>query len=246
VKAFWWFKDNSIAGMARPGFNAVHWSDLPLDEGVLLGWVGQYSSGSASMESFRTHLKVYAPRVVPFFKMTADEAIAALKIFDDVSGFHDVANRLAQRSKAYSQITVSKDEVHISMCDDRLQYEADSLKKLGVNRIVSLTEQHHGKDFLSEHFDLHHLSIEDLGAPTHDQALALADILSNSKRDGETVAVHCLAGIGRTSTMLMAAHLAMGHSFDEIKTNLAKRNPRYEMKGSQGEFIKAFRDKLGS
>ncbi len=29
MKAFWWFKQDSIAGMARPGFNSVPWFDLP-------------------------------------------------------------------------------------------------------------------------------------------------------------------------------------------------------------------------
>jgi hypothetical protein len=36
MKAFWWFKENSIAGMARPGFNSVRWFDLPFDEALLL------------------------------------------------------------------------------------------------------------------------------------------------------------------------------------------------------------------
>jgi len=32
MKALWWFKDNQIAGMARPGFNHSQWFDMPFDD----------------------------------------------------------------------------------------------------------------------------------------------------------------------------------------------------------------------
>jgi hypothetical protein len=28
MKAFWWFKENEIAGMARPGINCTRWFDF--------------------------------------------------------------------------------------------------------------------------------------------------------------------------------------------------------------------------
>lgn len=63
MKAFWWFKENSIAGMARPGFNLVRLADLSFEESVLLGWLGQYSNGRAEMSTFHRHLNTYVPKI---------------------------------------------------------------------------------------------------------------------------------------------------------------------------------------
>ncbi|OYW07389.1 MAG: 50S ribosomal protein L13 [Acidobacteriia bacterium 12-62-4] len=40
----------------------------------------------------------------------------------------------------------------------------------------------------------------------------MAEIVTAANKNKEKLAVHCLAGIGRTSTMLIAAHILMGKS----------------------------------
>jgi hypothetical protein len=223
--------------MARPGFNATHWSELPLDEGVLLGWLGQYSHGPAPLSSFRKHLEVYAPKVFPFFRLDHESGSNRLRVFDSDSGFIEVMTRLSERTQSIRDFSLEKDQVSFSINESRLLEEVENLKERGVRRIVSLTEHHHQKDFLSGHFQLNHLAIEDLGAPTKEQAHKLAEILKASRRDHETLAVHCLAGIGRTSTMLIAAHLLLGEDFCELKTQIAEKNPTFALVGSQAEFL---------
>ena len=50
------------------------------------------------------------------------------------------------------------------------------------------------------------------------------------------MAVHCLAGIGRASTMLMASHIMLGESADELEQILKKQNPPFLLTGTQGKF----------
>lgn len=57
MKAFWWFKENSIAGMGRPGFNRMSWSDLTFEEDLVLGWFGNRSSGTEKLDSLRKHVR---------------------------------------------------------------------------------------------------------------------------------------------------------------------------------------------
>lgn len=239
MKAFWWFKENAIAGMARPGFNSVHWFDLDFDEAVALGWIGRYSTGTASLESFRSHLKSYVPKIFVFHHLDNESGQKALQAFDKEAKIIEVLDRLNRRSQIFENYELKNGELHFSLCKKRLQLEIDFLRKNGIEKLVTLTEQHHGKHFLQDHFELHHISIEDLNAPNVDQVHQLANVIQDAQRAGQKMAVHCLAGIGRTSTMLMSAHLVLGESFGDLKTRLARQNPRFAFTGVQADFVKS-------
>ena len=47
---------------------------------------------------------------------------------------------------------------------------------------------------------------------------------------------HCLAGIGRTTTMLMAAYLVQGYALQDLAAWVRVRNPHYLFHGSQMTF----------
>ncbi len=237
MKAFWWFKENSIAGMARPGFNAIHWFDLPFDEAALLGWIGQFSSGSESLDSFRRHLHEYAPKIYKFYGLNETSGYEALKIFDDISGINEISERLSSRSQILESFRIENDQIYFDMNTARLQMEIEFLRKKNIETVVCLTERHHSRDVLDTHFDTHHFSIKDLSAPEMDQVLKLADLISISKKNNKKLAIHCLAGIGRTSTMLLAAHIVLGEDVAQLKQLIAKQNPTYKLTGSQGDFI---------
>jgi len=244
MKAFWWFEDNSVAGMARPGFNCTHWFDLEYDEVVLMGWLGQYSSGSARRQDFHHHMKTYCPKIAKFYGQNETKSNQIAENYHTKVGVLRGLEKLADRTELLAEFNVTDDEISFTFCDRRLDHEISFLKKSGFKKVVTLTEQHHGKDVLQNHFELHHFSIVDLDAPSFDQVLEMAEIIKASKVDKKALAVHCLAGIGRTSTMLIAAHMALGKKLEKLLEVVSVRNPSYKLTGSQADFIHSVKDQL--
>ena len=239
MKAFWWFKDGQIAGMARPGFNDVSWFEFPFDEGLIMSWLGKFSSESEDLVSFKKHAQEYAPKMAKFYQLDEPAMHAILDSYNEKSGIVDRLMRLQKRTSILKSFDVTDDRVHFKFCEDRIRGEIDFLKKQEIEIVVSLTEQHHHKEILQDHFDLHHFGIEDLNAPQTFQALQLAEVIEGAKKEKKRMAVHCLAGIGRTSTMLMAAHLIMGETVDDMRALLAQKNPAFRLVGPQAEFIQS-------
>lgn len=237
MKAFWWLKPNSIAGMGRPGFNYVHWLEMPFDEAVLFGWLGVHASGEVGLSEFREHLQTYAPRIFRFHRHDSISGPQALEIFSTDRGLSEVMNRLQQRTRAIERFALNGNRLHFTLSPKRLQEEIDFLKQNKVSTIVSLTEKHHSHEELGKYFRTHHFAIPDLGAPKFEQAVALAAVIKEAKEKGEIVVVHCLAGIGRTSTMLTAAHMILGSSIEEMEALVRKQNPAFVWSEEQQNFL---------
>lgn len=180
MKAFWWFEKDSVAGMARPGFNYLNWFDLTFEEASLLGWIGQYSTGQIPMESFRQHLKTYVPRIYHFHNLDEISGAKEIEIFNSEKGFHEVLSRLAEKIQIIENFDIKNDQLSLKINENRLQQEVDFIKKQGINKIVALTEHHHNTDILSPHFSLHHIAIPDLGAPVAEQAEQLTEIMKEA------------------------------------------------------------------
>ena len=238
MKAFWWFDENSIAGMARPGFNSAHWLDLKFDEAALLGWLGLHSSGRVSLQTFRDHLQTYVPKIYRYHKLNEVTGPQAIQVFQTEEGFLEVLNRLSTQLQLLEDFKIADDHLYFRISEQRLQHEIDFVKSKGIRTIVTLTEKHHSADTLKKHFNLHHFGIADLGAPQVQQAEHLAEVIKYNQNRNEKMAVHCLAGIGRTSTMILAAHLLLGESLEALMAKLARQNPKFALSESQSDFVK--------
>jgi atypical dual specificity phosphatase len=244
MKGFWWFEENSIAGMARPGFNSTRW--LPFDQAVLVGWLGQHSTGETPLSDFHDHVRNYGSKILKFYSLDVNSAAQILQKLQDRNGLMAALKRLSEGSELLESYDVTHDTLHFEFNKKRLDWEIAYLKTQGIDQIISLTEKHHSKDILDKHFDTFHFSINDLDVPSLDQVHRLAEILESAKSNRKRVAAHCLAGIGRTSTMLISARIVMGEKLDSLKTHISRQNPSFVFAGKQAEFIHAIAERYGS
>ncbi len=100
------------------------------------------------------------------------------------------------------------------------------LRREGVELVVTLTENALRRDWLSDAglFALH-VPVEDMTAPTQEQiAESLSAIVkAHERRMG--VAVHCLAGRGRTGTILACYYVAQGMSANQAIDHIRDLRP---------------------
>jgi atypical dual specificity phosphatase len=103
---------------------------------------------------------------------------------------------------------------------------ADDLRWLrasGIELLVSLTEDPLPRPWVNDAGLLSvHVPVPDLSAPTDRQFDAVLDTILRAKRSGMGAAVHCLAGLGRTGTVLAGYFVATGldadAAIDKVRT----------------------------
>jgi atypical dual specificity phosphatase len=91
-----------------------------------------------------------------------------------------------------------------------LDRDLETLRGHGIGALLSLTESPLPPGALERHGLLGlHLPVDDFHAPTTNQMLDALDFLDKARSTSTPIAVHCLAGQGRTGTVL-AAYLIRG------------------------------------
>ena len=74
----------------------------------------------------------------------------------------------------------------------------DWLQSLGITVVVNLTPN----AYRDERFRIHQIPVPDWTAPHEEDIASFCDLLKRETEAGAKVYVHCLAGCGRTGTML--------------------------------------------
>lgn len=85
------------------------------------------------------------------------------------------------------------------------------LRAQGIGAVLSLTETSLPAETLAEHgLAMLHLPVPDLQPPAPDQFMAALGFIDRQRSLGRAVAVHCLAGQGRTGAVLAAYLIRQG------------------------------------
>ena len=108
----------------------------------------------------------------------------------------------------------------------------------GIGAIVSLTE-HIPQPLMREtNMRLLHLPIIDMTAPTNEQIEEFVDFINDALDDEVAVGVHCLAGLGRTGTMIACFLVSRGAGPEEAIAQVRAARPGSVQTATQERAVK--------
>jgi atypical dual specificity phosphatase len=118
---------------------------------------------------------------------------------------------------------------------------------LGVNVVVNLHERAHDPARLASlGLTEIHLPVPDFTAPTPDQLMRGVQAIKLALRDGNRVAVHCAAGLGRTGTLLACYLVSLGMEPDVAMARVRANRPGSVETAAQEAAIEAFARRVAS
>ena len=243
LRSFWWFIDGRVGGMGRLGYNRCHWFDLSFEEGEVLSWLGKQHVAVSALADLWRYLDQHGSKVATFYGLRPDEARDRLNRLRDRDALLAVLQSIRAKTGIFDDVSWVDDgtqpALRLTTSTQRRQHEVALLKQHNVTVLISLLEQPLDHPELRNDFEVFHVPVEDIAPPSRDQVYAFAETLLTSLEAGKTVVTHCLAGIGRTTTMLMAAYLVQGYPLEELTAWVQGRNPHYLFHGSQVAFLQA-------
>jgi len=241
LKSFWWFIEGRVGGMGRLGFNRCHWFDLSFEEGEVLSWLGKQHASTSALADLWSYLDQHGPKAATFYGLRPDEGRDRLNRLRDRDALLAVLESIHARTDVFDDIAWVHDKaqpaLRLTTSVQRRQHEVALLKQHNVGVLISLLEQPLDHPELLNDFEVFHVPVEDIAPPSRDQVYAFAETLVSSLEAGKTVVTHCLAGIGRTTTMLIAAYVVQGYPLQDLAAWVRVRNPHYLFHGSQLTFL---------
>ena len=122
-----------------------------------------------------------------------------------------------------------------------IAYDLQALKRVGITTLITLTETPPDRDAYEEYGIKSIWSpFRDMSAPSITQAAGLCKLIKKLCDDGDRVAVHCRAGLGRTGTILACTLIWEGMDALEALESVRKIQPRWVQSDAQVEFLEKF------
>jgi atypical dual specificity phosphatase len=120
-----------------------------------------------------------------------------------------------------------------------IDYDLGLLARVGISRLITLTETDLDQEALRRHHLTNiHLSVFDGEAPSLRQTHMLLVRMQKKIEAGETLAVHCKAGLGRTGAILAAWMIKEGGlTAENSMMRLRKIDPGYIQSKGQEDFL---------
>ncbi len=118
----------------------------------------------------------------------------------------------------------------------------DVLIEAGVTAIINLTQPREGgyAGFLPHTITHYRRSVEDFSVPPREQIIAILDKIDQLLAEGNTVYVHCWAGIGRTGTIIGCWLVRHGMDGDAALGLLRERRGRLPETPEQREMVRTW------
>lgn len=128
-----------------------------------------------------------------------------------------------------------------------LEYDLEALERVGIKTLVSLTTQPVDPDQLKRYgIQGIHMPIVDMHAPGLEQAEEMCRHVAGLMADGQAVAYHCRAGLGRTGTMLASHLIIEGKSALDALESVRRIEPRWVQSDVQVKFLEKFAESLAN
>lgn len=250
LRSFWWFIEGRVGGMGRLGFNHCHWFDLSFEEAEVLSWLGKQHVSVSVLADLWGYLDQHGPKAATFYGLRPAEARDRLNRLRGRDALLAVVQSIHTKTGIFDDIAWvdenAQPAIRLTPSAQRRQHEIALLKQHNVTVLISLLEQPLDHPELRDAFEVYHIPVEDITPPGSDQVYAFAETLLTALDAGKTVVTHCLAGIGRTTTMLMAAYLVQGYALEDLTAWVRVRNPHYLFHGSQVGFLQALAEDVRS
>lgn len=126
-----------------------------------------------------------------------------------------------------------------------VDYDMQALRRVGITKLITLTERDLPQEPLQRNgLSNLHLPIRDREPPTVSQTNMLLIRMEAMLRKGEVLAVHCLAGIGRTGTVLASYLIREGLTAQEALKRVRRVEPKFVQTIEQEEFLQLYEDSI--